>query len=99
MSRLFLLLLLAVDWAASPEHMAPAVRALAKPMASTECFCYSLVQCPIHPLAVTPNLPTIVTTTHLWTVPASAGINPPTLPPDFDPPGVCPQPFYCVWQI
>jgi hypothetical protein len=39
--RLFLLLLLAVDWAADPSVLAPAVKALAAPMASTECFCHS----------------------------------------------------------
>jgi hypothetical protein len=51
MSRLFLLLLLGVDWAASPEQLAPAVRLLARPLASTECFCHSLVQRPTDSLA------------------------------------------------
>ena len=39
--RLFLLFLLGVDWAADPSLLAPAVRPLAAPMASTECFCHS----------------------------------------------------------
>jgi hypothetical protein len=42
LGRLFLLLLLACDWAADPAYLAPAVQALAAPMASTECFCHSL---------------------------------------------------------
>lgn len=46
MSRLFLLLLLGVDWAAAPDQLAPAVRMLAHAMASTECFCHSLVSRP-----------------------------------------------------
>jgi hypothetical protein len=40
--RLLLLFLLGVDWAADPELLAPAVQALAAPMASTECCCPSL---------------------------------------------------------
>jgi hypothetical protein len=41
-ARLFLLLLLAVDWGAEPEHLAPAVRMLARRLSSTECICPSL---------------------------------------------------------
>jgi hypothetical protein len=40
--RLFLLSLLAVDWAADSTLVAPAVQPLAAPMASTECYCHSL---------------------------------------------------------
>jgi hypothetical protein len=46
MSRLFLLLLLGVDWAATPDQLAPAVSVLAHRLASTECFCHSLVSRP-----------------------------------------------------
>jgi hypothetical protein len=42
LSRLFLLLLLACDWAADPSRLPPAVRALSAPLSSTECFCHSL---------------------------------------------------------
>jgi hypothetical protein len=41
--RLFLLLLLGVDWAADPSQVAPALEPLAAPLASTECFCHSTV--------------------------------------------------------
>src|SRR5438876_581161 len=42
LSRLFLLLLLACDWAADPSWLAPTLQALSAPLASTECFCHSL---------------------------------------------------------
>jgi hypothetical protein len=41
-ARLFLVFLLGVDWAADPAQLPVAVRALARRMASTECFCHSL---------------------------------------------------------
>jgi hypothetical protein len=41
--RLFLLVLLACDWAADPSLLAPAVQGLAAPFASTVCFCHSVV--------------------------------------------------------
>jgi hypothetical protein len=42
--RLFLALLLAIDWAADPSLLAPGLEVLAAPLASTECYCYSLKQ-------------------------------------------------------
>jgi hypothetical protein len=39
--RLFLFVLLACDWAADPALLPAAVRGLAAPLASTECFCHS----------------------------------------------------------
>jgi hypothetical protein len=39
--RLLLLLLLALDWAADPARLAPAVQPLAKPWCSTENVCPS----------------------------------------------------------
>jgi hypothetical protein len=42
LGRLLLLVLLAIDWAADPDLLAPTVRALAARLASTECYCHSL---------------------------------------------------------
>jgi hypothetical protein len=41
LARLLLLALLGVDWAADVRHLAPAVKMLAHPLASTENFCNS----------------------------------------------------------
>src|SRR6516165_958785 len=43
LSRLFLLLLLACDFAADPSMVAPALEPSSAPMAFTTCFCHSVV--------------------------------------------------------
>ena len=41
LSRAFLLLLLATDWAADPSMVAPALQPLARRWGNTTCFCHS----------------------------------------------------------
>jgi hypothetical protein len=99
MSRLFLLLLLAVDWAASPEQLAPAVALLAKPMASTECYCDSLTPRP----GAEGHLPqTLALPLSLSPVPALLAVAPSRLWPDqgaTSPPRASLQMLFCTWQI
>jgi hypothetical protein len=73
-ARLFLLLLLGVDWAADPAQLPPAIRLLARRMASTECFCHSLTRrsdalrtaCPAGRPHGLPSRWRRAATTHLW---------------------------------
>jgi hypothetical protein len=43
LGRLFLFTLLVIDWWADPSLVAPALEASAAPLASTTCFCHSVV--------------------------------------------------------
>jgi hypothetical protein len=68
--RLLLLLLLGVDWVASPEQLAPSVRALARRNASTVC----LSQLSSSPSVSRRHAGTDGSPTHCLLAPESAGL-------------------------
>jgi hypothetical protein len=96
MSRLFLLLLLVVDWAASPEQLAPGVELEGQPWASSECFCYSLVQRPTQ----AHHLQTLVPTLPVPVFPLQPDSPQPDSPQaDIAPSVTSLQTLLCIWQI